>query len=242
MNIIEKFKAVEFVVHCKTQEEATSFVNICDENDIRWATTPVTETHWKVYKEETCYSATPYNHFLSYCNKKYFKNTYVKVITFKKFMKKYTEFKKWESKNITTKEEIEMCSNGKLNKGIENLCVQDMYRAVTLPNGSITFNKAKLSNLCFVKFDGNDKTYVFNNKSDKRLKEGTRVIVDTVRGEMQATVVRSVKILDKYVNDLIYAFCGKDAGLKDVVGIVTKTTQIVETVQRICEDGTKETD
>ena len=134
-----------------------------------------------------------------------------------------------------------MCSNGKLNKGIDNALVQDVYRAVTHKNGSITFNQTKIKNLCFVKFDGNDKTYVFNNKSDKRLKEGTRVIVDTVRGEMQATVVRSVKILDKYVNDLIYAFCGKDAGLKDVVGIVTKTTQIVETVQRICENGTKET-
>ena len=239
MNIIEKFKAGEFVVNCVTQEEAEKFIEICYENYIYWLCSDVSATHWNIYEQKTCYS---FHNTLRFGFMDSYKIDDTKIISFKRFMKKYTALKNSENKNIATKEDNNMCSNGKLNKGIDNALVQDVYRAVTHKNGSITFNQTKIKNLCFVKFDGNDKTYVFNNKSDKRLKEGTRVIVDTVRGEMQATVVRSVKILDKYVNDLIYAFCGKDAGLKDVVGIVTKTTQIVETVQRICENGTKETD
>ena len=239
MNIIEKFRDREFAVNCKTQEEAASFVGICYENDIKWALGDAIKTRWEVTKEQTCYSCRD-GRFLCCDIKYYYESINVKVISFKKFMKKYAEFKKWESRNIAAKEEKTMCSNRKLNKGINNELVQDVYRAVTLPNGSIQFNQTKIKNLCFVKFDGNDKTYVFNNKSDKRLAQGTRVVVDTAMGENQATVVRSIKILDKYVDDLIYAFCDKNAGLKEVIGIVTKTTQIVETVQRICEDGKEE--
>ena len=67
-----------------------------------------------------------------------------------------------------------MSSNGKLNKGIENVMVQDFYRAITLPNGSVQFNKLKMANLCFVKFHENGKVYVFNNPVTKGLKVALR--------------------------------------------------------------------
>ena len=126
-----------------------------------------------------------------------------------------------------------MCSNGNLNKGINELMVQDFYRAVTDLNGSIKFNKIKMVNLCFVKFDGCEKIYMFSNPSDKRLDGGTKVVVDTIRGESRATVVSSIKIPRKYIKDLQLAMCGAVNPLKDVLGVVETKYEKVEVVKAL---------
>ena len=129
-----------------------------------------------------------------------------------------------------------MCSNGRLNKGIDNALVQDVYRAVTKANGNIEFNKVKMINLCFVKFDGNEKIYAFNNPSDKRLKGGTRVCVDTFRGEMDATVVKSIKIQDKYLKDLMYVVAGSgNLELKNVIGVYESQLKKIEVLHTLGE-------
>ena len=129
-----------------------------------------------------------------------------------------------------------MCSNGRLNKGIESNLCQDVYRAVTKPNGNIEFNKVQIKNLCFVKFDGNEKVYMFNNPSDKRLKQGTKVKVDTCRGSMVATVIRSIKIQNKYLKDLMYVISGEnDLELKDVLGVHEIETQTIEVLHVLGE-------
>lgn len=129
-----------------------------------------------------------------------------------------------------------MCSSGRLNKGIESNLCQDVYRAVTKPNGNIEFNKVQIKNLCFVKFDGNEKIYIFNNPSDKRLKGGTRVRVDTIRGSMDATVIRSIKIQNKYLKDLMYVISGEnDLELKNVLGVYGIETRTIEVLHVLGE-------
>ena len=136
-----------------------------------------------------------------------------------------------------------MCGSGKLNKGIEELLVQDFYRAVTAPNGSIKFNKVKMVNVTFVKFDECEKVYMFKNPSDKRLDSETTVIVDTVRGETRATVVSSIKILKKYVKDLQLAMFGMTAPLKDVIGVVETKYEKIEFIKTLSkEEETNEVD
>lgn len=142
----------------------------------------------------------------------------------------------FECKIKNTKEEKKMCSSGRLNKGIESNLCQDVYRAVTKANGNIEFNKVQIRNLCFVKFDGNEKIYAFNNPSDKRLKGGTRVCVDTIRGNMDATVVKSIKIQDKYLKDLIYVVVGSsNLELKNVIGVYETEIKKVEVLHTLGE-------
>ena len=122
--------------------------------------------------------------------------------------------------NTELKEDNDMSCNEGLNKGIENNLVQDVYRAVTNDYGDITFNKVQMINVTFVKHDGMDKVFAFENKSDKRLREGDRVCVDTIRGEQDATVVSSVKIQKKYLKYLMKAICGEYiTNLKPVIGV-----------------------
>lgn len=87
-----------------------------------------------------------------------------------------------------------MSSNGDLNKGIKSCLIQDVYRAVQDNKGNIIFNKVKILNLCFVRFDGSDKIYVLNNPTDKRLDNGTKILVETIYGKYDANVVSSIKI------------------------------------------------
>ena len=75
-------------------------------------------------------------------------------------------------------------------------------------------------NLCFVQHDNSDKIYVFENPSDKRLKAGTKVKVDTKYGEKDATVVSSIKLQKKYLKSFMLAFTGsRIAELKKVLGV-----------------------
>lgn len=129
-----------------------------------------------------------------------------------------------------------MSSNGKLNKGIENKLVQDMYRAVTKEDGSVQFNPIKMINICFVKHDGNDKVYAFENKSDKRLKKGTRVQVKTITGVTDATVVSSIKIQRKYLKSLMFAFCGMSTNqLQPVLGVYEEKTVVKKELIKIAQ-------
>lgn len=130
-----------------------------------------------------------------------------------------------------------MCSDGKLNKGINNALVQDVYKAVQDKRGNIKFNKISIKNLCFIKFDGNDKVYTFNNPSDKRLSDGTKVAVKDYRGkETKVTVVGSIKIQDKYVKDLLKVMNGRDdLELKDILGVYETKTVTVEKLIKVGE-------
>lgn len=179
------------------------------------------------------------------------KNGYIVRDIWHVFHKLFNTFSQWyEScgwysyafelvEDYITKEENEMSSNGKLNKGIENLCVQDVYKVVTDDSGKIIFNPIKMKNLCFVKFDGNDKVYTFNNPSDKRLKEGTKVAVKNWSGKTtKVTVVGSIKIQDKYVKDLFKIMTGEDGFvLKNILGVYE--TETVE-VEKLIEIGHEE--
>ena len=72
----------------------------------------------------------------------------------------------------------------KMIKGTGDTMVQDMFRAVTaVDGGHIAFNPITMVNVCFVKHDGCNEIYAFNNPSDERLAMGTRVRVNTVFGK-----------------------------------------------------------
>lgn len=140
---------------------------------------------------------------------------------------------KWELIEYNVKVEGDkMCSNGKLNKGINSKSVQDVYRSVQDNKGNIIFNKINMVNVCFVKFDDSEKVYMFNNASDKRLEAGTKVLVDTEYGEKDAIVVSSIKIQNKYLKLLQDAMCGKRLQLKNVLGVYkTKTVEVDELIK-----------
>lgn len=119
-----------------------------------------------------------------------------------------------------------------LIKGAEVL-KQDMFRAVTeKKTGHIIFQPVNMVNICFVKFEGLDKIYAFNNPSDKRLKIGSQVIVDTIRGEQKATVISNVKIQDKYVLNLMNVI-GNHQPLKNIIAVVETKKVIAEVTTKI---------
>ena len=136
----------------------------------------------------------------------------------------------------TTKETTEEPSKTevkRITKGIDTL-VQDVYRGVQDKKGNIKFNKVKMKNLCFVKFDGCEKVYTFNNPTDTRLDEGTKVLVDSCGREMDATVIGSIKIQKKYVKYLMLAMAGRrDLQLKNILGVYETKTVKVEELTRL---------
>lgn len=135
---------------------------------------------------------------------------------------------------IKESEDDSMCSNGKLNKGINSELVQDYYRATTNSKGQVKFSPISILNLCFVKHDGVDKVYVFENKSDKRLKGGERVRVMTSRGETDATVVSSIKLPKKYLKHFMKAFTGKYTDyLMPIIGMYTEEVKVVKSLVKV---------
>lgn len=135
---------------------------------------------------------------------------------------------------IKESEDDSMCSNGKLNKGINSDLVQDYYRAITNSNGQVKFSPITMLNLCFVKHDGVDKVYVFENKSDKRLQGGERVRVMTSRGETDATVVSSIKLPKKYLKHFMKAFTGKYTDyLMPIIGMYTEEVKVVKSLVKV---------
>lgn len=135
---------------------------------------------------------------------------------------------------IKESEDDSMCSNGKLNKGINSELVQDYYRTTTNNIGQVKFSPITMLNLCFVKHDGIDKVYVFENKSDKRLKGGERVRVMTSRGETDATVVSSIKLPKKYLKHFMKAFTGKYTDyLMPIIGMYTEEVKVVKSLVKV---------
>lgn len=54
-------------VHCKTEEQAIKFLNVCDKYNIKWGSgRPATSTpnRWEDYKEYTCYALGAHNKLL----------------------------------------------------------------------------------------------------------------------------------------------------------------------------------
>lgn len=105
-------------------------------------------------------------------------------------------------------------------KGIKEESIKNVFKAKTDKSGKIILQPVKMVNLCFVQHDNSDKIYVFENPSDKRLKAGTKVKVDTKYGEKDATVVASIKLQKKYLKSFMLAFTGsRIAELKKVLGV-----------------------
>lgn len=124
--------------------------------------------------------------------------------------------------DYTDKEENKMDNLEKLGlvKGIKEESIKNVFKAVTDKSGKIILQPVKMVNLCFVQHDNSDKIYVFENPSDKRLKAGTKVKVDTKYGEKDATVVSSIKLQKKYLKSFMLAFTGsRIAELKKVLGV-----------------------
>lgn len=135
---------------------------------------------------------------------------------------------------IKESEDDNMSSNGELNKGINSELVQDYYRATTNNKGQVKFSPISVLNLCFVKHDGIDKVYVFENKSDKRLQGGERVRVMTSRGETDATVVSSIKLPKKYLKHFMKAFTGKYTDyLMPIIGMYTEEVKVVKSLVKV---------
>lgn len=132
---------------------------------------------------------------------------------------------------VDVKEDDTMGKKVEVVKGVE-LQVQNVYKAVTDKKGNVTFNPIKMINVCFVKFDGNDKVYMFNNPTDKRLKTDTKVLVDSAGKDTVATVVSSIKIQEKYLGSLRVAMGNPYPYLKNVLGVYeTKTVKVEELVE-----------
>ena len=135
---------------------------------------------------------------------------------------------------IKESEDDNMSNNGELNKGINSELVQDYYRATTNNIGQVKFSPISVLNLCFVKHDGIDKVYVFENKSDKRLQGGERVRVMTSRGETDATVVSSIKLPKKYLKHFMKAFTGKYTDyLMPIIGVYTEEVKVVKSLVKV---------
>lgn len=112
---------------------------------------------------------------------------------------------------------------------------QFLYKCNTKADGSIAFNKVKMLNLCFVKYNPDGQVYTFINPTDKLLKEGTKVLVDSAGDDSVGYVVASVKVQKKCAKDLLYAMTSKKGlELKYVLGVYeTKTvkTEVEELIE-----------
>ena len=127
----------------------------------------------------------------------------------------------------------------KKHKGCE-FVNDDFYRAFTGKNGQIIFNKVKVSTVCICK-DNFDNLVIATIDSDKRLEPNTKV---KLNNDGVATVLKSIKIMNKYLDDLGQALLNSNAniipGTLKVVGIkvvgiykeqeVTKTELVLEEI------------
>lgn len=98
-SIIERFKNEEFVVNCKTEEQAKEFVKICYDNDIKWFESKSSVTNWESYEKFTCYRAED-GHDLMYCNTDFYREEEYTVITFDEFMKEYRDTKRFAKADL----------------------------------------------------------------------------------------------------------------------------------------------
>ena len=96
--MIERFKNGEFVVNCRTEDQAKKFIEICYDNGIEWYSL-INEktTDWSSYEEETCYRGEGCR--LNYGYEDWYKGEY-EIITFEEFMEEYNmkEFTKADLK------------------------------------------------------------------------------------------------------------------------------------------------
>ncbi|MDD6640886.1 MAG: hypothetical protein PUE66_07840 [Erysipelotrichaceae bacterium] len=147
----------------------------------------------------------------------------------------WTSYSFYLVEDYTDKEENKMSNLEKLGivKGVEEESIKNVFKAITDKSGKIILQPVKMVNLCFVQHDNSDKIYVFENPSDKRLKAGTKVKVDTKYGEKDATVVASIKLQKKYLKYFMLAFTGSyKTELKKVLGYYK-----IELIEReYCED------
>lgn len=115
--MIENFKNGEFVVNCRTEDQAKKFVKICYDNGIEWFDPDdhKSETYWDCYGYEICYRADDYD---LCCASIEWYNGEWQIITFDEFMEEY------EMKNFTK-------DNLKVGMLVEFKCD---VRKVVMPN------------------------------------------------------------------------------------------------------------
>lgn len=115
-----------------------------------------------------------------------------------------------------------------LIKGLEDDLVNDMFRAITdKKTGMISFNPIPMVNVVFVRFGGNNKIYIFENPSDKRLKQGTKVRVETSQGFNDAIVVTSFKVQKKYLKNVMLLIGAEKSKIKKLYGVYEPITRVI---------------
>lgn len=82
MEMLEKFKRSEIIVHCEKLEQAKEFVKLCCEHGMKFTSS---DCCWDVYCEETCYICE-YPQFY-YGNKVFFeRECKQKIVSYEEFM------------------------------------------------------------------------------------------------------------------------------------------------------------
>lgn len=123
---------------------------------------------------------------------------------------------------------MEKVVNNELIKGLEDNLVRDMFRAVTdKKTGMVSLNPVSMINVTFVRFGGNDKIYIFENPSDKRLKQGSKVCVKTLKGLNDAYVVTSFKVQKKYLKNVMTLIGAEHSKLKKLYGVYEYTPRVI---------------
>jgi len=113
----------------------------------------------------------------------------------------------------------------------------DFYRVFTKKNGQVIFNKVKVSTVCICKDDDDiDSVIIAKIDSDKRLEPNTKV---RLSDGSDGTVLKSIKIMNKYLDDLVQSLVVANVDIVDsvldIVGIykeqeVTKTELVLEEI------------
>ena len=98
-SIIKRFKKSEFVVNCKSEEQAKEFIKICYDNGLHWwMTDDSSKTNWDNYEEATCYRAE--DNEIMYENVDFYKDEDYEIVSFNTFMWRYRGMKQFTKDDL----------------------------------------------------------------------------------------------------------------------------------------------
>ena len=164
-NIMQRFKDIEFVVNCKTEEQAKQFISICYDNGLEWFNNSKTETNWNKYNKDTCYRAVDPE--IVYANINYYKKADYKIITFDEFMKEHKDMKKQFTKDdlkvgmLVECEEMGLC-----------IIMEDPYYGLVYVSDDGYMTVSRLND----NFDFHDKQYSINKVWDVATNYGQGIL------------------------------------------------------------------
>ena len=155
MNLVQKLKRGKIAIHCDTEEKAKRFVKWCFKNDMIWKNSDSSETHYRYYKENTCYTCArdgsdwDFDTFLlEFSNKIWYEQHGYKVISFDEFMKEVDGMKEFTLKDLKAGKHVVETSHGKKYL----VCLTQSGLVGVNSNGWINFNNYQ-----------QDMTYCHNN-------------------------------------------------------------------------------